>query len=494
MSEWRQRIEGHAAWERLRSLRGQVDVIDLAPDDPPEALADLGRLRTVLAALDGRFKATDRLFLVPGHLDAVDSHVQQVAGQIANFASNRNRQHLAKANQLLDGLITSCAQVLLAPADPGLAAAEASVASLRGQAEGLLAGLVATEQDLQKKLSELTQRLDAATQEVTAQKGRLDAAIAEYQKQFSTAESTRVDQFTSAQQNREQQASQHLAEMQKRTQSALGESKDKLGTFLAGANTEADVQRKDLANSATEVLEALRAHRAKAEELMHAIGSAGMAGDYQRTANSARNRSFVWHGIAAAGMIGLIVFAIWAFVGTQSDTIKWAAVGARVFVALAFGLVVAYGAREGVRYAEVENANRRFELELSSIGPFLANLDPPIQAKLKEELARKLFGNATTVSVADPGKASGDSRDLLKMALELVQAALKKQSLTHHLTRRGRRVHARARRRSHRGTGRGAGTRHQELPAKVGGAHGTTVGTTPLWGPCQRCRQPRASV
>lgn len=126
-------------------------------------------------------------------------------------------------------------------------------------------------------------------------------------------------------------------------------------------------------------------------------------------------------------MLGLIAFAILVFAATQGATINLPGVFARAFVALTFGILAAYSARQGDRYSDIEVTNRRFQLELSSIDPYLANLPSDTQHKLKVELGQRLFGNAPLVQPNSQKQISGTGKDTLELALQIIMEAVKKR-------------------------------------------------------------------
>lgn len=273
----------------------------------------------------------------------------------------------------------------------------------------------------------LTESVDSTIAEVTSQKGRLDTAIAEYQQQFSAAEGSRQQQAAETLKTHAQRLDQAIADAQKRLQDTTQDVSRRLDVALQDSFTRADEQRKQLERDSDESVSALKDMRSKAENLLHVIGSTGMAGEYQKAANAASRLTRYWQVSAALSMIGLICFAILAFVATQSESINWGGVGARAFVAITFGILAAYCARQGDRYSDQEIANRRFQLEFSSIDPYVANLPADVQHKLKVELGQKLFGNASKAPSAPDRRASGTGKDPLEMAFAVIGDLIRKR-------------------------------------------------------------------
>lgn len=428
MSQWESRISGSPVWERLRSAQAQLDQITVSPEDPAEVSADITRLRTVVQTVESRLKSADPLLLHPGPLGSMDTKLAELLTEIAAFQSNRNRGHLASANDKADSILAYAAQLPLVASAEHLEEAQSAIAAVRERSEQVVEALYNQEGKLREQLGQLSQQVDATTREVTSQKARLDSAIAEYQKQFSTAEQARQSQSTDAQRARDQRIDQAVADAQKQLQDALSDAKSRLGSTLQEASTKSGEQNEALVAAGKKILDNLGEFRSKAENLLHVIGSTGMAGEYQKVANSGRRASITWQVIAAFAMVGLIFFAIQAYYATQTEDFRWGGVATRAFVAVTFGVLAAYAARQSDRYSEVEVRNRRYQLELSSIDPYLANLPKDVQQKVKLELAQKLFGNAANpaLSTTASRQFSGTGKDPLELALSIVADLAKK--------------------------------------------------------------------
>lgn len=93
----------------------------------------------------------------------------------------------------------------------------------------------------------------------------------------------------------------------------------------------------------------------------------------------------------------------------------------KIFVTIAFGILAAFSVRQADKYSAIEMINRRYQLELSSIDPYLVNLPEEIQEKVKVELSKKLFGNTDIKLPLQEKETTGNMIDLLQMLLKLTQ-------------------------------------------------------------------------
>jgi len=281
MNEWTQRIASHPALARLKSARESVENTEIRADDIPEVDADLSRIRNVLDALETRFQTIDSALLFPGPLAALENHLQSLISEVAAFQTNRNRGHLTNANNQADSLLSVAAQLGI-PIAGSIPIEPKSLESVRDQAEKLVKTLKLSERTVQQQLNKLNESVIATTTEVTAQKGRLDAAIAEYQQQFSAAEGARQQQAAEALKAHAQRLDQAIADAQKRLQDTTQDVSKRLDGTLQDVATRAEDQKRGLEANASEIIAALKEMRGKAENLLHVIGSTGMAGEYQK--------------------------------------------------------------------------------------------------------------------------------------------------------------------------------------------------------------------
>jgi hypothetical protein len=92
----------------------------------------------------------------------------------------------------------------------------------------------------------------------------------------------------------------------------------------------------------------------------------------------------------------LIVFAILTFTTLAHEEVRLTLVGARAITVIAFGIGVAWAARQADKHQAEERRCRRMELELAAIQPYLANLPEKDQWEVKKGFADRVFGQRDT--------------------------------------------------------------------------------------------------
>lgn len=429
------------------------------------------RVRATLAGADGRF-------VPPSVLNTVDQSCTSQLKEVSAFHGDSNPQHLESANSLADNVL-AILPVLGQPLPiQDLEGLREAAAGYRRSVGQLGRNLQDQFTGVSTQAKAIEAQLQASLLEIQSQKSRLDSAIAEYQQQFSAAENTRRGDFAKAESARATQAAQQLTELealrtkldgaitqleqkvaaaenQRRTELAQGE-RDRLdqiraqeekrtarfeglledrkkeldalrkeneatfAAFLSASELGRTAAEKALSERAEAALSELDSLKVQAQDLVHVIGNTGMTGGYQRVATLERRTARVWQFVALVGLVGLIAFAVSAFHSVAKSGFDWGLFGSRAFAAFAFGVLVAYGARQADRHEEVERRSKRLELELASIDPYLQPLPVETRNVIKQQLAERMFGRADHEAQVSSPEVSGTSADIVKMLGDIV--------------------------------------------------------------------------
>lgn len=429
MSKWEDRVNSHQAVVLLNTASALLDDLDVKKESAPEVIVEIERIRSVLNYARNLKASIDPELLAPGVLNPLVAPLQALLQELQAYKANGNVGHMANANAHLDGLLGPLYQLPSLSTDEQIEGLRESVSSFRRSAGQYLSSIDRERSDLSQDLSDLKARLSEVTDEVSKQKSRLDEAITEYQKQFSQGEAARREESTKLQVEISEQTKSQLKEQANRLELELKRAKESMAAAEEAQKETFAEQRHEIEKLAKEHLLNMQGFRDQAQELLHVIGNTGMAGEFQKAARSARNSVRAWEAVTCLALAGLIAFAIMTYTATSAPAsgIVWPEVFARIFVAVTFGVLAAFAVRQVDRYHQTERRNRRYQLELSSIDPYLVNLEPGKRDEVKIRLAEKLFGNAGLDGTSrDSRGGEGTSLDLLRMALETLQQSIKK--------------------------------------------------------------------
>lgn len=86
----------------------------------------------------------------------------------------------------------------------------------------------------------------------------------------------------------------------------------------------------------------------------------------------------------------LLIYTIWHITGAQFD---WKVALIRIVAFSVLLYPASYAAKEAAKHRKLENINRKSELDLASIHPFIEILPEEKKQIIKEKLVYKFFGN-----------------------------------------------------------------------------------------------------
>lgn len=425
MSKWQDRVINHPVMTTLESLRGVLESAQ-AIDVPASSVEDIERLKQAFGYVAQSVNGIDANIVPPGILNNIEKHLQNCFNEFSAFASNKNQGHLDNANTHIDSALTHAFQL---PAPMPLEQVDSlkeAVTSFRRSAGQLLASLERDKDRLANDIQASKGRVEELASEIAAQKARVDSVISDQQQQFSASESARREEFAKSQVDATTEVKAAIEERRASLDALEEDVTEKFNVFAESSKAEFKTLLGQSNEAAKAHIEELITYRDQAQKLMHVIGSTGMAGEFQKAATSAKWSVRFWQLLAVGSMSGLIWFAIAAYQAAGDSDQGLAMIGSRIFVAVAFGILAVFSVRQADRYHEAETRNRRYQLELSSLEPYLAGLPEDVRNEVKVKLAEKFFGNPEQPALQGAAKASGNALDLVRMALETAQEALKK--------------------------------------------------------------------
>ncbi len=136
-----------------------------------------------------------------------------------------------------------------------------------------------------------------------------------------------------------------------------------------------------------------------AKRIVGLIGNTGMTGHYQKVANNNKRAAEILRVLALLFFVGLVAGVSWVVSGIGADNFSWEVAVFRVLVVATFLAPALYCARESNKHREEEHHNRRIELELASIEPYLDKLPEEKAQQIIEQLASQYFGNHSNIEI-----------------------------------------------------------------------------------------------
>ena len=168
----------------------------------------------------------------------------------------------------------------------------------------------------------------------------------------------------------------------------------------------------EAAELAAKTLEELRRLLSIAGDESLSAGYGQKADDEQKTADDLRNKA-VKYGIATAVAAGLAVAVQVVLILAGETGSNWSLLPVKAAFITALAAIATYYGRQSAHHRSYSQQLRNAQLELSNIGPYLAELDVEDRTAVKRELVNTFFGKPVeTVSEDSPTAAANMDRML----------------------------------------------------------------------------------
>lgn len=438
MSKWIDGFEAHPIHNMIEEITGNLQKLENHDWPDIESSDVYNRLVLVIIAVKNRLSIAVPELVLVGTLNNVKAELDNITIYVTNYIGDSNIAHLISANAHADTVLQYVATLYVPINTEDIGLLKDSVSVYKKSASQNVRHL---NEDIEKdrsKLELLGQDIDRLLTDAAELKRGLDSALVEFQSQYSAGESKRLALFS---ENLEKWRVR-FGELESDGKESMEEATDEFSTGsealiesikneFARIKEEAEKQHLLAGKSIEQVIinymDRLEEEKKKAEKIVNVISNTGMVGGYQKTANQDRAGKIFWNTIAVGSIVGLIWFAISAYKITIEVDPNWISFAGRAFVASAFGILTAYAAKLSDKYSESERHNRKMELELASIDPYLVSLPEDSRIKVKEDLAKRLFGQKAEGKVSKKNNTSGTSIDLAKASLDIVKDVLAKK-------------------------------------------------------------------
>lgn len=386
MDSFDEQIKNHSSLSLAKELNNLFDSMERLDLDA-QCRESMHRLRRVNEHfLSAAFSADPELTSFQA-LRSIEQALNKIKQEISAFKNDKNINHLNNANTSADQILMNLRGLWVPVKDLDLEQVRDAISSFR-KSVGQNSRYVEQElQETRKEGKSLRSELQELQKSIEEQKVRADSVINELQSQFSKSEESRREEFSNFLKEEKGNIDGVVAELENKNESFFASWRDKFNNLMNEADSDS-----------REVLGDLERFKRQAEQLVHVITNTGMVGGFQRVANEERRAGRFWDAVSLFSLVGMVGFAIYAFKGAFQE-FEVGVFLARFGVVLTFGALAGYSARQADKHHKVERRNRRVELELASIDPFLAELPESERNKVKTAVADRLFARESEESL-----------------------------------------------------------------------------------------------
>ena len=345
-----------------------------------------------------RLKVSIPSLISIAELNSVSSEYENALAQINNYIGNNNIGHINNAVNNINSALTYIKNLPILHVKGDLDFSkmvvqfQQIVEDKQNQTEAKRVELETKIETLSSELANKQTELTQLTNKIELKEKELETITANFQSQFETSNAS----FTKL----------------------VSEDRE---TF----RTEISADREKIKTDTDGIIKDLERKLGDANKLVNVIGNVGVTGNYQIIANEHKKTADNWRTIATIFMCilsALLIYSIWKVGDINYD---WHKAIIRIVASAILIYPAAYASRESGKHRKLENLNRKLELELSSISPFIEILDETKKQEIKAKLVEKYFGNNYSKE-DDSEKSEYISANMLESVVKLVTSLTKK--------------------------------------------------------------------
>jgi hypothetical protein len=389
-----ERTTGHASYTNIERVLEILQEIDSSVVST-RGLEMLERIRTTFDFLKDILERVDPWLVSENTMNNINSPIGQVLSELNNFNNDKNENRLNNIFSYLENLLVYLSQLIVPQSSEDIESVRQSVIKFR-QSVGQHLGYV--ERDLTDTATALrtnTEKLNELSNSIDSQRNRIDSVVSEFQSQFSQAQNQRTEQF-----------SNFLKIGEADVKGTIKSFEQSFDLAIEGYEKQVAIQQntfesliEDLKTKVQTELDQIHTMNKEAEKIVGIISMKGLAQGYQKIANDEGKKAFWWNFGSLASMVAVIVFGV-IFLLMHKGTLDWTALISRIVLTGVGITLFTYCAKQATNHRNEERRNRKIELELASLDPYLKDLEEKEQKRVKQDLVSKYFGvelpNSTT--------------------------------------------------------------------------------------------------
>lgn len=371
MSRWVEKFENHQIHESIKQVKDQIEGCkEIEELDSNDRLDDIFRIERVIKILTNQLDLIDPEIVNPNMLDQINKQLNNLYSSLNSYSNNPgNFAQLNNANSHTDNIVHRLNLLNTFTDDKDVENLTDSIISFRRSVGQHVRNLKSEIDEIEGKVPNVNKKLQELEEEIQNHKKRTDNIIGNFQEQFSDAQDKRQTEYATNKEEREKEFEELISKF----------------------DTQIDSEITDKRGKANEVLSDIQQHKDKAAEIVQIISNSSMGGGFEEVATNEKKARNWFRGGAIAALILLIVFAWNVFVEYSESTMSYTAIGIRAFVAFVIGILIAYLAKQAEKHERHYRKNKLTALQMATLDPYLSELDPDKQKKIKEELKEIFF-------------------------------------------------------------------------------------------------------
>lgn len=432
MSRWVDGFQGHSFNNVLSDFTNSVEELLLPKDIDESTAEEFARIKKVVAYINEVTNSIDPELISPIAIKDLNGNLQAAQNEFNTFIANKNFNHLQNTNKHLDNvlnnisrafvfykkpsksklkdIIKSYADILDEHRDNFQESAREQVNRLSRDSENALQEVKKHSTESLDEITDLRAKISKLDEEVTHLEQQAQAQLADFNKQFQNTQESNQTKFDNTITRMNAKFDQQTEKNQERLDAFHKNSQEKVDALHKATQEKIDNEFAILSTKAGTIVETLGKLQENAETVFGVVQNTVQAGAHKKYADQEKRTANRYRFGAISLMMLAVAVLILPEVVRFSDAeqtlsefitnINWDSLLTRLpFSAILFAPAY-YLARESSKHRQNEFQNRRRELTLRTIDPYLALIDDNNKREdLKCNIAQGIFGtNDFTVS------------------------------------------------------------------------------------------------
>lgn len=374
-----ERTTGHVAYSNTENVLEILQEID-SSNISSRGLEMLERIRITFDFLKDTLDKVDPWLVSENTMNYIHNPILQVLSEFNNFKNDYNEQRLINILSYIEPLLTYLSQLVVSKTPEDIEGVRQSTIKFR-QSVGQHLGHVERDlKDTSTALNKNTEKLNDLTSSIESQKTRIDSIVSEFQSQFLQTQNQRNEEFSTFIKKGEQGFLETLKSFEETFKQQSTTQQDTFDTLTVDFKEKAQIE-----------IDQMNEMNKKAEKLLGIMSMKGLAQGYQKIANKEGWKALSWNAISIFSLLGILWFG-YEFIIQHEGEMSWTALISRMVLTGVGITLFTYTAKQATNHRNEERRNRRIELELASLDPYLKDLEELEQKKVKQELVDKYFG------------------------------------------------------------------------------------------------------
>lgn len=390
MQKWIDILKNHRVHNTIKNLKTSLNKIDHDKMDE-DIEQERERLSMAIKYVEHSLHSALPYLVDQKSLNTINEELQKVLSNLDSFIQNNNVNHLYNANDEITRAIQSANEIPKIDDYNKEEPLNLIISNFLENANNAITSIKEKKKDFEKRAVELTNHVLALEKDLEGvqntlknEQDKITTLSTEYQKQFSQSQEKNIAEFakrlSEAHMNVNsfrQQLDKEVKEKTKEVQTVLDEQVDKL-------TLEADTAVDNIANKdqqATKILESVGIKT-------HTFGYAA--------ASRKDGWATFWLRLFATLLmlvaVGILIWPALDFVISNSKGVfDWKGLLYRIPVSIIVFIPAFYLASEAAKHRKEHVVNKRIELELSALNPYLGLLNDDDTNEIKTNLVTNYF-------------------------------------------------------------------------------------------------------